>query len=96
MKLDVVFESSNSTFDATLHSVVEATDGGYKQGYEVGYNKGYPDGYEASQKTIVLQDKTVRENGKVTADEGFTGLKEVNVAIPIKEEQEKSLTITEN
>lgn len=45
---------------------------------------------------VVLQEKTVTENGEVTADEGYTALSKVNVAIPIKEEQTKTVDITEN
>ena len=61
------------------------------------YDEGYSDGYEASQNSITLQEKTVTENGEVTADEGYTGLSKVDVNVPErKEEQEKTLSVTKN
>lgn len=70
---------------------------GMKDGYSHGYEIGYPEGYEASQKTIILQEKTTEDNGEITADNGFTGLSKVIVNVPKrKEEQEKTLEVTEN
>jgi len=42
------------------------------------------------------QDKTITANGTYTADDGYTGLGEVKVAVPETETQEKSVTITQN
>lgn len=60
------------------------------------YEEGYEDGYQASQDSITLQEKTITENGEFVTDEGFTGMSKVNVAVPIKEEQEKTVEITKN
>ncbi len=67
---------------------------GYNKGFSEGKEDGYNEGYKASQDSIILQEKTVTENGEVVADEGYTGLSKVNVAIPIKEEQTKTVDIT--
>lgn len=64
--------------------------------YEEGYNDGYNEGYNASQDGITLQEKTATENGEVVTDDGFTGMSKVTVAVPIKEEQEKTVEITAN
>ncbi len=98
---DIVPDAGKVLSSATVNVDVplkydEGYSEGYNEGYDKGYDKGYPEGYEASQKSITLQEKTVMENGEVTADEGYTGLSKVNVAIPIKEEQEKTLAVTEN
>lgn len=60
------------------------------------YDEGYADGYKASQDSITLQEKLATENGEYSADEGFTALQKVVVAVPVKEEQEKTLEITKN
>lgn len=60
------------------------------------YEEGFQDGYEASQDTIVLQEKTFEENGEFSADEGFIGFSKVNVEVPIKTEVLLNETITEN
>ena len=60
------------------------------------YEEGYADGYQASQESITLQEKTITENGEFKTDEGFTGMSKVTVAVPIKEEQEKTVEITKN
>lgn len=60
------------------------------------YEEGYNDGYQASQDSIKLQEKTATENGEVVTDEGFTGMSKVIVAVPIKEEQTKTLDVSEN
>lgn len=69
---------------------------GYNKGFSEGKEDGYNEGYQASQDSIILQEKTVTENGEITADEGFIGLSKVNVSVPQKEEQEKTVDITEN
>ena len=60
------------------------------------YEEGYNVGYQASQDSIKLQEKTITENGEHFTDEGFTGMSKVTVAVPIKEEQEKTVEITKN
>lgn len=60
------------------------------------YEEGYKDGYQASQDSITLQEKTIIENGEYETDEGFTGMSKVTVAVPIKEEQTKTVEITKN
>lgn len=64
-----------------------------------------PDGYDGvSSATVnvnvpepVLQEKTVTENGEVTADEGYEGLKKVTVNVPtyLTVETEEQATDTE-
>lgn len=59
----------------------------------------YEEGFQAGVDSVKLQEKTVTENGDVLPDEGFNGMSKVTVAVPTgsgKEEQEKSITITEN
>lgn len=45
---------------------------------------------------VVLQEKTVIENGEVTPDEGYDGLSKVTVNVPSEEPNLISKTITEN
>lgn len=45
---------------------------------------------------VTLQEKTVTENGEVTADEGYDGLSKVIVDVPCEEPNLISKTITEN
>lgn len=91
-----VFEGVHG-FNPVKVAVPERYEEGFKDGYSHGYEIGYPEGYSASQKTIVLQEKSVTENGEVTADYGFTALSKVNVNVPErKEEQEKTVEITKN
>ena len=59
----------------------------------------YEEGFQAGVDSVKLQEKTATENGDVLPDEGFNGMSKVTVAVPTgssKEEQEKSITITEN
>lgn len=59
----------------------------------------YEEGFQAGIDSVKLQEKTVTENGDVLPDDGFAGMSKVTVAVPVssgKEEQEKSITITEN
>ena len=59
----------------------------------------YDEGFQAGVDSVKLQEKTATENGDVLPDEGFNGMSKVTVAVPTgssKEEQEKSITITEN
>lgn len=56
----------------------------------------YEEGFQAGVDSVKLQEKTATENGDVLPDEGFNGMSKVIVAVPVKEEQEKSITITEN
>ena len=56
----------------------------------------YEEGFQAGVDSIKLQEKTITENGEFKTDEGFTGMSKVIVAVPIKEEQEKTVDITEN
>lgn len=69
---------------------------GFNDGYSEGKQDGYSEGFQASQDSIKLQEKTTTKNGEVIADDGFTGLSKVIVNVPSKEEQEKSVDITEN
>lgn len=50
-----------------------------------------PDGQVVS---LLLQEKTVKENGEVTPDSGYAGLSQVTVAVPIKTFTE--LSVDEN
>lgn len=68
----------------------------YNEGYTAGKEDGYNEGYEASQASIKLQTKTTTKNGDVVADSGYTGLSKVTVNVPQKEEQEKTVNITQN
>lgn len=56
----------------------------------------YEEGFQAGVDSVKLQEKTATENGDVLPDAGFSGMAKVTVAVPVKEEQEKSITITEN
>ena len=59
----------------------------------------YNEGFQAGVDSVKLQEKTATENGDVLPDEGFNGMSKVTVAVPTgssKEEQEKSITITQN
>lgn len=59
----------------------------------------YDEGFQAGVDSVKLQEKTATENGDVLPDEGFNGMSKVTVAVPTgssKEEQEKSITITQN
>ena len=59
----------------------------------------YNEGFQAGVDSVKLQEKTATENGDVLPDEGFNGMSKVTVAVPTgsgKEEQEKTVTITEN
>ncbi|MBQ2397761.1 MAG: BspA family leucine-rich repeat surface protein, partial [Bacteroidales bacterium] len=84
-------------------NVPERYDEGFLQGFaegkQQGRTEGYSSGYDAGVDSVKLQEKTATENGDVLPDEGFNGMKKVTVAVPTgsgKEEQEKSVTITEN
>lgn len=65
--------------------------------YDEGYNDGYDNGFGEGVASVKLQTKTITENGEYTPDNGYSGFSKVNVNVPLgKEEQEKTVDITEN
>ena len=60
----------------------------------------YEEGFQDGVDSVKLQEKTATENGVILPDEGFSGMSKVTVDVPAsgggKEEQEKTVTITEN
>lgn len=69
-------------------------EGDYNEGYEAGKLDGYSEGYTASQNA--RQEKSIAQNGEYTPDEGYSGFSKVTVNVPQKEEQEKTVNITQN
>jgi hypothetical protein len=69
-------------------------EGDYNEGYEAGKLDGYSEGYTASQNA--RQEKSITQNGEYIPDEGYSGFSKVTVNVPQKEEQEKTVNITQN
>lgn len=90
---DILPDSGKVLSKATVNVAVPER---YDEGYSIGKQDGYNEGYQASQDSIRLQEKTVTENGDVVADRGYTALSKVTVNVPQKEEQEKTVNITQN
>lgn len=66
----------------------------YDEGYDAGKLDGYSEGYTASQNA--RQEKSIAQNGEYIPDEGYSGFSKVTVNVPQKEEQEKTVNITQN
>lgn len=63
------------------------------------YDDGYSEGYDDGVASVKFQTKAITENGEYTPDNGYSGFSKVNVNVPVplgKEEQEKTVDITEN
>lgn len=58
---------------------------GFDAGYDSGHTEGYLQGYKKGEESVVLQEKTVTENGEYLPDSGYKGFSKISVNVPSTE-----------
>lgn len=78
------FDANGNVVEGTIEPYMEETD--LQISSSDGITIKAKEKYFEEDVTVspILQEKTTTENGEITADEGYAGLKKVNVQIPAK------------